>query len=585
MTEEVDYADDDLKLAPSVKATTLIKSSKNPLLDALEGIPYEELVRLEKLAQLKNMRVTFAKDYHVNTHDEKMDFDSFPHIWDIYNSTAKSIVIQGSTQCFKSEWVIIDHLACAYMGLSVFFVVPKIETRNTYVQNRINRCISNVPEYKKIIRNSESFDSVVLKQFGKGIIKYVGSNVYSDFKEYPADVVIIDEVDECHQENLRYAEDRLMASKYKFFRRIGNPKLHDKGINKYFLLSDQREWHIPCENCGELCEVDWFKCVVQPIQDAEGVILDYKLRDSTWSPEETRDISLMCEHCNSPLDRKSKKGKWIPKNPSSRIEGYHMSALFVANNTISGMWKEFRAAQNNPSALQHFYNSTLGIPFEAPGTKVNLTLLKKCVRENYAFEIKPDCAHIFGDEHPGPCSMGIDVGGVFDVRISYVDSSNNRVAVFIGKVSSVEELYRLIKRYNVEVAVIDADPELHLVTEFKDLAACDAWSCKFRMHDSRFANAVKSKIRIISPDRTESLDMSLTHIKRKRNVLPENFEQILSGEYVSEMCMPERIVEETPRGARFVWSKGKDHQRLCDTYDMLAWLLMQDSTIDSVVVV
>jgi len=79
----------------------------------------------------------------------------------------------------NSEWAIIDHLSAAFCGLSIFFVVPKFETRTTYVQNRINRCVENVPEYKKIM-GSGFFDSVALKSFGKGTVKYVGSNVIAD---------------------------------------------------------------------------------------------------------------------------------------------------------------------------------------------------------------------------------------------------------------------------------------------------------------------------------------------------------------------------------------------------------------------
>ncbi len=176
-----------------------------------------QLEVVEKLLEIRNVRIDFAINHHVNTRGERMDFEHYPHIRPLYNSTAPEIVLMGSVQSFKSEFSIIDHFAAAYVGLSIFFVLPKFEMRTTYVQNRINRCVESVTHYKKIIGRG-FFDSVALKSFGKGVVKYVGSNVLSDFKEFPADMMIVEEVDQCSRENVEFALDRLRASKYQFKR-------------------------------------------------------------------------------------------------------------------------------------------------------------------------------------------------------------------------------------------------------------------------------------------------------------------------------------------------------------------------------
>ena len=180
----------------------------------LDTIKARDLLVLQMLLELKQARLNFALNYHRNTHDEPMDFDHFPHVRSLYNSTAREMVLMGSVQSFKSEFIVIDHLACAYVGLSVFFVVPKYEMRNTYVQNRVDRCVQNVNEYKRIM-GAGFFDSMAIKSFGKGVIKYVGSNVVSDFKEFPADVIVVEEVDESNLHNIEYAIARLRASKYQ----------------------------------------------------------------------------------------------------------------------------------------------------------------------------------------------------------------------------------------------------------------------------------------------------------------------------------------------------------------------------------
>ncbi len=117
----------------------------------LKDYKNRELKVLEKLLEVKQARLNFALNHHRNTHDERMDFEHYPHVREIYNTTARELVLMGSVQSFKSEFVVIDHLACAYSGLSIFFVVPKYEMRNTYVQNRVDRCVQNVTEYKRIM--------------------------------------------------------------------------------------------------------------------------------------------------------------------------------------------------------------------------------------------------------------------------------------------------------------------------------------------------------------------------------------------------------------------------------------------------
>ena len=79
-----------------------------------------ELKVLEKLLEVKQARLNFALNHHRNTHDEKMDFDHYPHVREIYNTTARELVLMGSVQSFKSEFVVIDHLLASINDFLVF---------------------------------------------------------------------------------------------------------------------------------------------------------------------------------------------------------------------------------------------------------------------------------------------------------------------------------------------------------------------------------------------------------------------------------------------------------------------------------
>jgi len=547
-----------------------------------------ELRAMKKLLEVRDTRVRFAVEHHCNTRGERMDFAAYPHIRALYNSLAPELALMGSVQSMKSEWAVIDHFAMAFNGLSIFYVLPKFDMRTTYVQNRVNRAVENSPEYKRIVR-SGFFDSVALKNFGRGSIKYVGSNVLADFKEFPADVLIVEEVDECDADNVEYALDRLRASHFQFKRYLGNPKLKGRGIHQFYEQSDQREWYVPCLKCGNFHILDWFETVVEAIHDKSGQVLNYVLRDKDWEPGGRRDIQCVCPDCGGPLEHASQRGDWRPTNPGGRMEGYHLSMLCSPINSIAGMWMRFQRALDDPLRLQQFYNSDLGLPYSALGNKVTSELLDDCAEIDgvtpFAFQIDGDgCGHIEGDRHPGPCSMGVDVGGNFDVRISHVHPRGQREAVFIGKVrNNLEELIDLIHRYNVEKVVIDAMPEITLVQDFQDMAPCDVWLCQYAREGKDGRRTYDVRDRIIRADRTEALDRGFAHLRRKINYLPTNYESVLGGSYAKEMCGPVREVVEDDKGnAKYEWSKCTDHQRHADAYDIFASDLVNESIIDDV---
>jgi hypothetical protein len=569
--------------------TTTMADAELPkeVVSMFEGFDDRQLRSMSKMMAIRETRLRFALDHHVNTRGERMDFAHYPHIKALYNSMAFEIVLMGSVQSFKSEWSVIDHFAAAFNGLSVFFVLPKFETRNTYVQNRINRCVENVAEYKKII-GSGFFDSVAMKNFGKGVVKYVGSNVLSDFKEFPADMIYVEEVDQCDAKNVDFALDRIRASHYQFKRYLGNPTNKDVGIHKFYLRSDQREWEVPCLKCGEYAEADWFTTVVEEVTDNSGNIVNYVLRDKDWAPGCRRDILMICPKCGGQLDRISQKGRWVARNPLASMEGYHISQLCSPINPISGMWERFQRGLNDPGLLQQFFNSDLGLPYNAAGNRVTDTVLDRCVDPNYEVAIRPNMGHHRDDACDGPCSMGIDVGQTLDVRISKAEPKGRRRLVFSGKIRAldIDILHELIERYNVEKCVIDAGPELMLATDFQESAQCEVWLCRYGQEGGDKRRQFNTQDRILTIDRTEALDRSYSQLRTRKLILPVNYRDILDGQFVEEMCMPVRnIVEDSKGNSKYEWTKGKDHQRHADTYDMLAAWLMQESIIDDVSVV
>lgn len=549
----------------------------------LDSQSIKDLERLKKLVELRNRRVEFAADYHMNSKGERLNFTDFPHIHEIYNSLSPHIVLMGAVQTFKSEWLLIDSLSCADIGLSVFFVLPKHDLKIAYIQNRVNRSIQAVDEYRKRITIAE-FDNTVLKQFGKGVIKYVSSNTPADFKEFPGDVFSTEEVDECDAENLIYGQDRLAASQYKFTRFLGNPKVFNKGIHDKYQKSDQRQRAINCKICGDWVILDWFTTVVEAQLDSESNVTDYVLRDKDWKPGCGRDIKCVCPNCYqkniiSPLDRYDLGGKWIPQNPDSRIEGYHISQISGSANRIADMFATFQEGLVNPNILQQFYNSILGQPYESLGSRLSDDILFKSSEiEPYQFKMEGSSGYCEEFE-TNDVSMGVDVGGNFDVRVSSIDLKGRRKAVYIGKVRQLDSLYSIIDKFGVKVVVMDSGPEARVAQEFQEaclMKGVDCWLCRYSTEgeDRKLRKDIINKI--LLADRTTVMDDALVKFKTKKNLLPTNYQHLFGGEYSKELKGPVRkLVVDGKNRQRFIWDKCKDHSRHADVYDMLAAHLLQ----------
>jgi hypothetical protein len=293
-----------------------------------------------------------------------------------------------------------------------------------------------------------------------------------------------------------------------------------------------------------MSELDWFKSVVREVEDEKGNVVNHVLRDREWTPGCGRDVYIKCpkEGCDGNLDRFAASCGWFPKNPESNVEGYHLPALVSPLNSVADGWIKYQDGLSNPSKMGFFYSMFLALPYAPVGSKVSTNLLQRCSEDEdrkYTVKCMPDHATVWEETHSGPCSMGIDTSpGHIDIRIS-ANEKGLRKLVYVGKINAKEisadaveaKLHLLIEQYNVTCAVIDIGPEKLLALDFQANAKCPVWMCKFlgRGEDRVLKyNYVDS---IISVDRTEALDRTYAQLKTGKNLLPENYANILDGGY------------------------------------------------------
>jgi len=550
----------------------------------------EKILVARNIIKIINKTWDLAVNYHLNNKAQRLEFDNFKHMKEIYHDKRRKIVIKSCVQSGKTEWLIVESIAMAYYGLAVFYVLPKSDLITTFVQNRIDKSIKLTPAYKDMHRESYGkASSVKLKHFGRGVIKYASSNVISDFIEFPADVVIVDESDRCNLDNIKYAVDRTEKSDYRLERYVGNATIKGYGLDLLFENSDQRCWSVDCPECKLTQPITFFDNVV----NHEGET-DYKLKDKEWDESSGRDIKLYCKTCGAEISREN--GRWVKYNPGGKYSGYHISQMIIPWKSVESIWTRFIEAMGSEIELQHFYNSVLGLAYSGTGSQISIDILNNCIRDIW----------MLPDKYEGKdkVTMGVDVGTRFDVRISqiirelpydcemkykegdaeYADEVESklikkRLMLYVGKVKTKLEIVELAKRYKVNVMVMDAMPEKRAVEEIRDIVendsgiSCDCWFA-YRSSNKTGATGKEFKIdylnREINVDRTWILDLSLRHLKERINILPVHAPDLLGGKYYTEMKEPVRKLEDSGNKQYYVWTKGNDHQRDADTYDIMA---------------
>lgn len=482
------------------------------------------------------------------THKNKMlDFEKHYYMKQILFDTAKYKSIMKSTQNGISELLVLIAINKASQGRSVFYVLPTDKLVGRFVKNRFDKSIEFSSVYKRLITEERrQAYSIGLKHIGLGAIAFVGSNTPTVFTEFPADDLIIDELDRCNLENLEMAGERLSHSEDPRIIKISNPTIQNYGIDNEWKNSCQYLWHIKCESCNEWFVPDFFHHVVKKVSENDYLILD----EENWKTED--DIRLKCK-CGAWLNR-FYHGEWVATYPDKKKSGYHLSKLFSSNASLKSLVERFNEGLYNDTIMQRFWNADLGLPFTASGSKLTEAALDECVR-NYRME----------DYTDGICVAGVDVGAKLHIRVSELMEDKTLKAVYIGSVERKDELFDVLKKYRIKAGVIDANPETRLSKEVCAKMRGIWLRCYYHIGKT---DVINLKDKSISVDRTQALDAVKEHIVTERILLPKNARNL--PEYYDHMTASTRVFKEDKQ--RFVWEEGNkaDHFFHSEAYNLLA---------------
>lgn len=302
-------------------------------------------------------------------------------------SSVETIVLMkgaqiGGTEC-GNNWIgyIIDNAPGPIMA-----VQPTVEMAKRVSRQRLAPLIEESPRLRDKVKDPRSRDSgntMLSKEFPGGLLILTGANSAVGLRSMPVRYLFLDEIDgypgdadnEGDPVDLAIGRTRTFARKKILM--VSTPTITGRSrIEKAFLDSDQRYYHVPCPLCGFFQSLKW-----------------PQLR---WEKNDPGSVSYICEQCNDPIEERYKtqllaQGKWVSHHPGATTRGYHLSALYSPLGWFSWqqavtMWEK---AKGNPIALRVFINTVLGETWQEQGEAPDWRRLYER-RESYAIGQLPN---------------------------------------------------------------------------------------------------------------------------------------------------------------------------------------------------
>lgn len=313
-----------------------------------------------------------------------------------YDTQAKRTLFKCGRQVEKSTFLGNKSLAyaCINNAFSILYVSPTNQQTKVFSQDRLKEAIETSDALRAWTTTKLS-DNVFLKKFinrSQITLRYAYHNA-DRTRGIPADLILIDELQDVITDNIPVIEECASHSPFKLFMYSGTPKSHDNAIEHYWsAYSSQNEWVVPCDRHGTPKDrSSWHWNVL--------------------SEENIGQEGLVCDKCKKPIVSMRPESQWASLNPSiwkklkDPYEGYRIPQLMVPWLA----WPEILDKYTKYPRSQ-FYNEVLGLSYDS-GTRplTRQDVIDNCIPGMLMSESKlKEIRSILGGGNPVFC--GIDWG-------------------------------------------------------------------------------------------------------------------------------------------------------------------------------
>jgi hypothetical protein len=469
----------------------------------------------------------------------------------------------------ESEWIIVPK--GAQLGLTTTFLLRTchwIKQRGwhhlyllplktgsvTFVQGRIDPIIESNKNLASLFSRTDNRNH---KQSVLGTNWYIrGTNIETELREIPVDVLIVDERDKANEENLHeHAYERLGGSLVGRIAELSTPTVPDYGVygEDAWGDSDKRRWWVPCPHCGSK------------------QVLNFEENVLPWIDEKSQSGQCRCSHCKALLtddDRGAMNefGEWVPDEMNGRKRGYHITQLNSPTRSLDDMLSNYFKGAKDSQKMAAFMRNALGLPYTAEGDKFTVQLLDSC-RSNFQL----------GGLPMGSVYLGIDVGHDALHLLGYTVDSHRRRRQWACEIIQAEtgltkwevlerDYLKILSSY---VAVIDGHPDKEAVENLSKKYPGKVWMAleKDRPDQPETAKYNQPKwgeVGKVNIDRTMAFDGVIGEYLKGQVLLPANAREL--GEHMPKLpyggfyahMMAQTRVEQADASGRIVarWVNG-----------------------------
>ena len=320
-----------------------------------------------------------------------------PYLTEIQDAAAdvavRRLVIMGCHQSGKSEAI---HNAVGYWAehdpSNVLWVMPSFEDAKRRSRGALADMIRSTPSLRAIVRGRraprgahEAESTLLEKVYPGGSLILAGSGTPNSFAGISARRAVADEFERFATLD-EGATDVLLGNRTSAFYDgllvlISTPLLVDGKIDAQYKTTDQRRYHLRCEDCGHEAWTTW--------SDPNQFRVVYEDKD----PDTAR---LECPACGALHDEIARRrmvaaGRWLPTSEpiDATARGYHLPAMVstLGDVTLSRLVQKWLAARaSGPAALMSFVTTSLAEPWEDRGSRVEPHALA-ARREDYGADV------------------------------------------------------------------------------------------------------------------------------------------------------------------------------------------------------
>lgn len=395
---------------------------------------------------------------HTYLRGKKFSFDGHEYQRQILEDPSPHKVIPKSAQMGISEMMARLALAKAVLvnGFSTIYTLPAASAAQNFMKTRIDPIIDSSPYLSELV--NKDVDNSSIKRFGTDSYLYLkGAQVDRQAISVPADLVVMDEVNNSNADVLTLYESRLIHSLHTpggETVKLSTPTVPGIGIDVAYKQSRRHVNMCKCVACNHWFLPDYYEHVKVPDFDEDlrsitkAHFANPKFR---WA-----EAYVMCPHCGAPANLLPEHRQWVLENPEDTFiaAGYKVSP-FDCPTVIT-------AASLVKSSVDYarytdFENQRLGISSEDRETTLSRAELDAVIISEY-----PGGGHSY--------VMGVDLGMICWITIAAVLPGNLMILVHVEGVPLYDLRSRrmeLARQYRVRMTVSDANPYTETVYQMQ----------------------------------------------------------------------------------------------------------------------